>query len=92
MAGMSGVGSGSVSISAEFKFNYTVFFRNFQYTVKNIENYDSFETWDRILIRIWIGIIHQQSPESIDTLPLFGRKWVFPDFQPMRVPEEPVCI
>ncbi len=80
------------------KFNYTVLFvpENFQYIVKNIKNYDSFETWDRILIWIWIGIINQQSPESIDTLPPFcpieGHKWVFLNFRPMIVSEEPVCI
>ncbi len=36
------------------------------------------------------------SSESIATLPPFGplegHKWFFPDFQPMRVAEEPVCI
>jgi hypothetical protein len=34
------------------------------------------------------------SPESIATLPPLGPRYigVFPDFQPMRVSEEPVCI
>ena len=41
---------------------------------------------------LFIGSILEASTESIAMLPPFGPIVVFPDFQPMRVSEEPICL